>query len=77
MIRPMEINSEEEWLVAQRAVEVQREVSRAAGAAEPGRGLMETEAMVHEQGEKFLRLILENAIRQQVGTKKKRKVIRA
>ena len=73
MIRPMEINSEEEWLVAQRAVEVQREVSRAAGAAEPGRGLMETEAMVHEQGEKFLRMVLENAIRQQVGTKKKTK----
>ena len=48
MIRPMEVNSEEEWLVAQRAVAVQREVSRAARAAEPGRGLMETEAMVHE-----------------------------
>ncbi len=77
MIRPMEINSEEEWLVAQRAVAVQREVSRAARAAEPGRGLMETEAMVHEQGDELLRMILENAIRQQVGTKKKRKVIQA
>ncbi len=77
MIRQIEINSEEEWLVAQRAVEVQREVSQAARAARPGRGLMATEAMVHAQGEEFLRMILENAVRQQVGAKKKRKVIRA
>lgn len=76
MIRQIEINNEEEWLVAQRALEVQREVSRAARAAKPGRGLMVTEAMMHEQGEKFLRMILENALRQQVGTKKKLKVDR-
>lgn len=77
MIRQIEVNSEEEWLVAQHAVEVQREVSRAARAAQPGRGLMETEAKLHERGDEFLRTILENAVRQHVGAKKKRKVRRA
>ena len=70
MIRQIEVNSEEEWLVAQRALEVHRAVSRAARAAQPGRGLMETEAKLHEQGDGLLRTILENAVRQHVEAKK-------
>lgn len=72
MIRQVEVQSEEEYLVALHAVEVQREVNRAARTAPGGRGLLVTEQMVHEKGDELLRQVLENAIRGQAGVKKKR-----
>lgn len=71
MIRQIEVNSEEEWLVAVHALEVQREVNRAARSAPEGRGLQVTEEAVHEKGDGFLREILENALRREAGAKKK------
>ena len=71
MIREIQVNSEEELVVALHALEVLREVNRAARGAAPGQGLMATEIALHEKGDEFLRGILQRAVEQQGGIKKK------